>query len=108
MQLLSKETTIRDSYRTPMTPRYNKMIYLTIQFKSYIETKVCTERRAGQKYVADLHPSGGGGRWGNKIPEEFLLTMTTLSDHRPESPQTRPALRRPQSSSGEPCHHPSY
>lgn len=63
MQLLSKETTIRDSYRTPMTPRYNKMIYFTIQFKSYIETKVCTERGQGKNMLPIFTPpeAGGGG-----------------------------------------------
>lgn len=47
------------------------------------------------------------GEGGDKTPE-FLLTMTTLSDHRQGTPQTRPALRRLQNSSGEPSHHPSY
>lgn len=64
MQLLSKETTIRDSYRTPMTPRYNKMIYFTIQFKSYIETKVCTERGQGKNMLPIFTPRGGGGGGG--------------------------------------------
>lgn len=66
MQLLSKETTIRDSYRTPMTPRYNKMIYFTIQFKSYIETKVCTERGQGKNMLPIFTPRGGGGGGATK------------------------------------------
>lgn len=46
-----------------MTPRYNKMIYLTIQFKSYIETKVCTERGQGKNMLPIFTPpeAGGGG-----------------------------------------------